>query len=124
MEAKKFFNIKSRYIFHKLLTHISHVKALKLALYNKKLKRELKISFNDYFIDCIFTNEYKAIGNDYILIKNEEKENCFISYSIIIFKIIFIVLTMINFSYWKTNFYNIYLILDSIYKIINLTCLF
>ena len=120
MEVKKFFNIKSRYIFHKLLTHISHVKALKLALYNKKLKMELNISFNDYFIDCTFTNEYIGIGNDYTLIKDKEKENCFTSYSIIIFKIIFIVLTMINFSYWKTNFYNIYLILDSIYKIINL----
>ena len=124
MEAKKFFNIKSRYIFHKLLTHISHVKALKLAIYNEKLKRELKISFNDYFIDCIFTNEYKAIGNDYILIKNEEKDNCFISYSIIIFKIIFIALTLINFNYWKTNFYNIYLIIDSIYKSINLVHFF
>ena len=116
MEYKKIINVNSSYVVDIIFSHITYGKALKLAKYNKRLQRQLNISFNDYFIECTFEKDYKAIGDDYVWKIYKEKDNCFMSYSIIILQIFFISLILINIKFWKTNFYYIFLIIDIIYK--------
>jgi hypothetical protein len=50
------------------------------------------------------------------MINNKINDNSFLSISIIILQMIFIIPSIMNIKYWKNNFYNIYLILDLVYK--------
>ena len=99
MEYKKIINVNSSYVVDIIFSHVNYGKALKLAKYNKRLQRQLNISFNDYFIECTFEKDYKAIGDDYVWKIYKEKDNCFMSYSIIILQIIFISLIVINIKF-------------------------
>ena len=117
MNDEKIFKIKSKYLLNGIFSFIKYEKALNLMKYNKILQNKLNITKNDYSIDCIFKKELVDKESGELMINNETDErNSFLSSSIIIFQIIFIVCSIININYWKISFYNVYLIFDIVYK--------
>ena len=116
MNNEKIAKIKSKYILNEIFSFCKYEHALTIMKYNKALQNKLNITLNDYTIDCIFTKRLEDREYDEYMINNKSNDNSFLSISIIILQILFIVPSIMNINYWKNNFYNIYLILDLVYK--------
>jgi hypothetical protein len=116
MNNEKIAKIKSKYLLNEIFSFIKYEQALKIMKYNKALQMKLNIALNDYTIDCIYTKRLEEIEYDEYMLNNKSNDNTFLSISIIILQIIFMVFSIMNIRYWKNNFYNIYLILDLVYK--------
>ena len=78
---KEFDNIKSDFIFKKIISFIKRNKSLNIIKYNKKLQKRLNLSINDYR-DCTKIEiELKLVDNKYgkfINIPDEDKEYYYI----------------------------------------------
>ena len=116
MNNEKIAKIKSKYILNEIFSFCKYEHALKIMKYNKTLQTKLNITLNDYTIDCRFAKRFEDIEYNEYMINNKSNDNSFLSILIIIFQIIFMISSIMNIKYWKNNFYNIYLILDLVYK--------
>ena len=72
-----FENLKSNFIFKKILEYMKKNKSLEIIKYNKKLQKRLNLSINDYE-ECLSTEiELKIVDNKYgkfINIPDKDKE--------------------------------------------------
>jgi len=116
MDNEKITKISSKYILSEIFSFIKYEYALEIMKHNKALQTKLNITLNDYTIDCIFTKRIEEREDDEYMINNKSNDIPFFSISIIILQLIFMAFSIINIRYWKTNFYNIYLTLDLVYK--------
>jgi len=72
-----FENLKSNFIFKKILEYIKKNKSLEIIKYNKKLQKRLNLSINDYKECCEIEIELKIADNKhgkFINIPNKDKE--------------------------------------------------
>jgi hypothetical protein len=118
MNNEKITKINSKFILNEIFSFCKYDHALKIMKYNKALQTKLNITLNDYAIDCRFTKRLEDREYNEYIINNKSNENSFLFTMIIFFQLIFFIFSLINFKYWKKNFYNIYLIMDLMYKII------
>ena len=76
-QKKEFENIKSDFIFKKIISFIKRNKSLNIMKYNKKLQKRLNININDYKEYSEIEIELKLVDDksgEFINIPEEEKE--------------------------------------------------
>ena len=117
MNNEKIAKINSKFILNEIFSFCKYEHALKIMKYNKALQIKLNITLNDYAIDCRFAKRLEVREYDENIITKITNDNSFLLNMIPFFQFIFLIVSLINIKYWKKNFYNIYLIVDLIYKI-------
>ena len=68
-QKKEFENLKSDFIFKKIISFMKRNKSLNIMKYNKKLQKRLNISINDYIEYSKIEIELKLSDTDYIINK-------------------------------------------------------
>jgi len=116
MNNEKIAKINSKYLLNNIFSFVKYEHALNIMKHNKALQNKLNITLNDYTIDCQFMKRFEEEEYGEYMINKKSNDNCFLSSFIIILQISILICSIMSIRYWKNNFFNVYLILDIVYK--------